>query len=552
MGNILSEKEQSEARARESERESKRGSGLGPRPLYMDRDRGPANGSSPTGTPGPARSRAANGGLEAGPIILRAVRALKKKDSPPARGRKSSDAASKARQTFLRRALEKTAQAGPDTAAQKASSPTLSARQIFIRNAAARTREADKAAQRPLKKLTTVTTPHTEQENPERGAEQASKKAAEQARPVAAPARPAASETTRPVETARANVKSTAAAGTEAIKAKPAPTKARAESEPVKKKSSGALEQARKEAAREAKAETPAAEPAPQGPSCDLNAAPKGSHLTQIFYTILLLVLFAGWMYSGEEIITAKEGAGYYIGIIGGLMMFLLIIYPLRKTARFMRNMGAIRHWFRAHMILGLIGPLLIIFHANFEVGSMNSTVALTVMLIVAVSGLVGRHIYAGIHYGLYGKEMDLKGLKEDFEHNINGMKYILDYAPALQNRLKDFDSRAANPHYSFVGSLYGIIKTFLGALWVRLVLLVGLRRTLRVAARRNKWSQAELKEHKKATKRYISSHIAAAKAIARFKVYERLFSLWHLLHMPLFLMLVLTAIIHVVAVHMF
>ncbi|MFQ5480645.1 MAG: hypothetical protein ACE5DW_05150 [Thermodesulfobacteriota bacterium] len=293
-------------------------------------------------------------------------------------------------------------------------------------------------------------------------------------------------------------------------------------------------------------------EPLAEGPSCDLNAAPKGSHVTQIFYTVLILILFAGWFYSGEEIITAKEGLGYYMGIAGGAMMLALIIYPLRKTARFMRGMGAIRHWFSVHMVLGLIGPMLVIFHANFEIGSLNSAIALGAMILVALSGLVGRHIYAGIHYGLYGKEMDLKGLKKDFERKISVMKYILDYAPALQQRLADFDSKAARPHYSFMGSLLGLVTTSLGAMWLRLTLIFGLRRTLRVAARRNQWSAAELKAHTTATRSYISSHISAAKAISRFKVYERLFSLWHLLHMPLFLMLVLTAVIHVVAVHMF
>ncbi len=304
-----------------------------------------------------------------------------------------------------------------------------------------------------------------------------------------------------------------------------------------------ALTEARKETAEE---------PAPEGPSCDLNAAPRTSHLTKIFYTVLILVLFLGWFYSGEQILTAKEGLGYYIGIIGGAMMLALIIYPLRKTARFMRGMGAIRHWFRAHMILGLIGPVLIVFHANFAVGSLNSSIALGAMVLVALSGLVGRYIYAGIHYGLYGKEMDFKGLKQDFEHKISVMKYVLDYAPALQQRLKDLDARAAKPRYSFLGSLLGLITTWFNALWLRMTLILGLRRTLRVAARRNKWSPAELKAHSMATRYYISNHISAAKAISRFKVYERLFSLWHLLHMPLFLMLVLTAIIHVVAVHMF
>jgi hypothetical protein len=38
----------------------------------------------------------------------------------------------------------------------------------------------------------------------------------------------------------------------------------------------------------------------------------------------------------------------------------------------------------------------------------------------------------------------------------------------------------------------------------------------------------------------------------AAFGVSERLFSLWHVLHIPLFFVLVVAAIIHVVAVHFY
>ncbi len=293
-------------------------------------------------------------------------------------------------------------------------------------------------------------------------------------------------------------------------------------------------------------------EPAAQGPTCDLYAPPRFSVATLIAYTLLASALILGWAYRGEEILTAKEGTGYILGIVGGSMMLLLVLYPLRKTARFMRRMGAIRHWFRAHMVLGLVGPALVIFHANFSMGSLNSSVALTTMILVAVSGLIGRYIYAGIHYGLYGREMDLNELRNAFKDRSHGMKYVLDYAPAIQERILNFDARVLRPRYSFMGSIAGLVATSFAALWLRLVLALALRRTLRVAAKRHRWTAEERKAHKRGARRYIVNHIAAAMVIARFKVYERLFSLWHLLHLPLFLLLVLTAIIHVVAVHMF
>jgi hypothetical protein len=39
---------------------------------------------------------------------------------------------------------------------------------------------------------------------------------------------------------------------------------------------------------------------------------------------------------------------------------------------------------------------------------------------------------------------------------------------------------------------------------------------------------------------------------LAQIGIFERLFSLWHVFHVPLFAMMLLSAIGHVVAVHVF
>jgi hypothetical protein len=39
---------------------------------------------------------------------------------------------------------------------------------------------------------------------------------------------------------------------------------------------------------------------------------------------------------------------------------------------------------------------------------------------------------------------------------------------------------------------------------------------------------------------------------VAALQSYERLFSIWHVFHLPFFYMLVVAALIHVLAVHMY
>ena len=138
------------------------------------------------------------------------------------------------------------------------------------------------------------------------------------------------------------------------------------------------------------------------------------------------VVIVSGWYLRGEEFLVAESGLGYNLGIVGGSMMLLLLLYPVRKKARFMRNLGHIKHWFRAHMILGVLGPVLVLYHCNFQIGSMNSTVVLFTTLLVAGSGLVGRYIYSKIHYGLYGRQLTLKELKEDLDHKQSSLVFAL------------------------------------------------------------------------------------------------------------------------------
>ena len=127
---------------------------------------------------------------------------------------------------------------------------------------------------------------------------------------------------------------------------------------------------------------------------------------TSGFYGYLALIVFTivGWLLRDLHWINAEEGIGYWLGIIGGSVMLFLLLYPLRKRVRFLHMFGSTRQWFRLHMILGLVGPLMILYHCNFQLGSFNSKVALYCMLLVAGSGIIGKHFYAKIHNGLYGK----------------------------------------------------------------------------------------------------------------------------------------------------
>jgi len=49
-----------------------------------------------------------------------------------------------------------------------------------------------------------------------------------------------------------------------------------------------------------------------------------------------------------------------------------------------------------------------------------------------------------------------------------------------------------------------------------------------------------------------MTKQVKLLRRVAQLSFYERLFSLWHLFHLPLFILLVISALVHVLAVHMF
>ena len=49
------------------------------------------------------------------------------------------------------------------------------------------------------------------------------------------------------------------------------------------------------------------------------------------------------------------------------------------------------------------------------------------------------------------------------------------------------------------------------------------------------------------ATQQYIVTHLRKVRRVAEFNAYERLFSLWHKVHLPFFYLFVVSVVVHVV-----
>jgi len=269
-----------------------------------------------------------------------------------------------------------------------------------------------------------------------------------------------------------------------------------------------------------------------------------------IFFFTVCFVIYAGWKIRAREYFTAESGTGYVLGIVGTVLMLALIIYPLRKRYRFMEPFGSVKTMFQTHMIMGVLGPVCILFHANFQLGSLNSNVALFSMIVVASSGLVGRYMYKRIHYGLYGRRATLNDLRSGYENEKGEMAQMLDFSPAISKHLLAFSDKVLNSRHGFFHSFGSTLVMGFKTRFEYWRIKRLMARELKFRREREGWGSSYHRRMKKEALLRTWTFLSHVRKVAEFNFYERMFSLWHVFHLPLAIMLLFSGIFHVLAVH--
>ena len=248
------------------------------------------------------------------------------------------------------------------------------------------------------------------------------------------------------------------------------------------------------------------------------------------------LVLVAAWRQREEMWLRPEDGLGYWLGITGLSCMTLLLGYIAFKRSRALRRVLPLRHAFRIHMMLGVLGPTAILLHSNFSLGSRNSSVALASMILVTASGYVGRFVYARIHRGIFGSRRRLEDLRWEVEASHgSGLSALVQVAPDLTRDLDEFERWVLDP---------------MGSPMLRFAAAGRRRAKLRRQAVR-RLADCERAERRSALAG-LDEFLSAALRVARFRGWERIFSWWHAVHLPLCFLLFGAAAVPVLAVHLY
>jgi hypothetical protein len=276
------------------------------------------------------------------------------------------------------------------------------------------------------------------------------------------------------------------------------------------------------------------------------------SSAERMLLLVAALILILGSQMPLASYLSPKNGIGYALGIAGGVMLLLQSLYAIRKRMPSLAFLGGVPMWFQWHILLGTLAPVLILIHCGFSLGATNSNIALFSMLLVAGSGVVGRYFYVKIHRGLNGRRSTLAELQRSAEEIRERSSKLL-MMPELVDRLDAEERRLLS-----VGAWGGL--GIVAAPFVIPLRYGSSERLLhryacaaiKMTAAKHKAVATQKERFERVAFDYISRRLRATREVAEFRVYERLFSVWHVLHVPLFLILIAAGIVHVVAVHLY
>jgi hypothetical protein len=225
----------------------------------------------------------------------------------------------------------------------------------------------------------------------------------------------------------------------------------------------------------------------------------------------------------------AGGSIGHKLGITGSSMMVLMLLYSVRKRVGALRRLGPLSRWLDVHIYLGVFGPLLVVLHSTFKV---QGLVALSFwsMIVVVLSGVLGRYLYLQIPRTRAGEELALAALEAEDRELSSQLRARFHLE---ESELASLDALVAVPQRT--GLLGGFARLVVDDLRLR----SGLRR---FAQSCRSVPRPVVREFERVVRQKAQVH----RRILLWDRVHELFHYWHVLHKPFALVMYLFMIVHV------
>jgi hypothetical protein len=275
---------------------------------------------------------------------------------------------------------------------------------------------------------------------------------------------------------------------------------------------------------------------------------------------LILAVTAYGWDYytlsaaqrplSPKHAVLKPSGAiGLKLGQLGTLLFLGLYLYPIRKRWPWLARQGNTRHWLDVHVLLGIVAPFVIAFHSSFKFQGFAG-VAFWIMVAVALSGVIGRYVYAQIPRQVTSVEISMSELQQQQSRLAQRLAAQRVLPTADLRLLLDLPSAArvaSMPLLVAIGDMFilDLIRPFRVARLRRHA--IGWGEKLATCGGLLQSGHLELELAIEAAR----EHAWLSKRILFLSRAQRVFHLWHVIHRPFSYSFTLLALVHIAVVMM-
>jgi len=228
-----------------------------------------------------------------------------------------------------------------------------------------------------------------------------------------------------------------------------------------------------------------------------------------------------------------------YVGQSAGIVAFLLFafiwLYPLRKRVRWLSFTGAMGRWLDWHIVAGLTLPVLGAIHAAWNFKGLIG-LGYAAMLVVCLSGVVGKYIYTRIPRSRNGIELtldELSGTREALLERIAAGSGLSVEVVRERLRAGGIDERR--------GGLGRTLARMVADDLARWRAARGFARTLR----RGGAERAAVARLSRLARR----ELALAQQARMLDASRALFRFWHVAHLPFAVTALVAVVVHVAVV---
>ena len=127
-----------------------------------------------------------------------------------------------------------------------------------------------------------------------------------------------------------------------------------------------------------------------------------------------------------------------------------------------------------------------------------------------------------------------------------------MQHAPSISAVLKAYEEQAVVSRKTALGSFAASVFLSARSRAAQRQIKMDSDAILSVRALRERWDSETYNQYSASVHAHLDAYFKTVRRATNLHFYERLFSLWHLLHLPLFLFLILASVAHIIAVHLY